>query len=260
MSSVANSVAITALYTLGRKEVVRIIRIWSQTILPPAMTMTLYFVIFGNLIGKRIGQMGGFDYMTFIVPGLVMMSVITNSYGNIVSSFFGAKFSKHIEEMLVSPMPNWVILFGHVLGALSRGILVGSIVIVISLFFTEIHIYNIWIVISTVILTSIVFALAGFINACLATKFDDIAIIPAFILTPLTYLGGVFYSISLLPDIWQTISKFNPVLYMVNAFRYGFLGVSDVNIYQAYAVMLIFLVVLTTICLAMLNKGVGLRS
>ncbi len=255
-----NSVALTALFTLGRKEVVRILRIWSQTILPPAITMTLYFVIFGNLIGKRIGEMGGFDYMTFIVPGLVMMSVITNSYGNIVSSFFGAKFSKHVEEMLVSPMPNWVILFGHVLGALSRGLLVGGIVTLISLFFTEIQIHNIWIVLSTVVLTSVVFALAGFVNACLATKFDDIAIIPAFVLTPLTYLGGVFYSISLLPDIWQTISKFNPVLYMVNAFRYGFLGVSDVDIYTAYAIILTFVVLLTALCLHLLNKGIGLRS
>jgi ABC-2 type transport system permease protein len=255
-----NHVALTAFYTLARKEVVRILRIWSQTILPPAITMTLYFVIFGNLIGRRIGEMGGFDYMSFIVPGLVMMSVITNSYGNIVSSFFGAKFSKHIEEMLVSPMPNWVILFGHVTGALTRGILVGGIVTIISLFFTEIHIHNIWIVISTVVMTSIVFALAGFVNACLATKFDDIAIIPAFVLTPLTYLGGVFYSISLLPEVWQTISKFNPVLYMVNAFRYGFLGVSDVNIYQAYAVMITFMLSLTVICLYMLQKGVGLRS
>jgi len=255
-----NATTLTALFTLGRKEVVRILRIWSQTILPPAITMTLYFVIFGNLIGKRIGQMDGFDYMSFIVPGLVMMSVITNSYGNIVSSFFGAKFSKHIEEMLVSPMPNWVILFGHVLGALSRGLLVGSIVTVIALFFTEIYVYNIWIVISTVILTSVVFALAGFVNACLATKFDDIAIIPAFILTPLTYLGGVFYSISLLPDFWQTISKFNPVLYMVNAFRYGFLGVSDVNIYVAYGVILSFMAILTTICLLILHKGIGLRT
>jgi ABC-2 type transport system permease protein len=255
-----NRTGLTALYTLSRKEVVRILRIWTQTILPPAITMTLYFVIFGNLIGKRIGQMDGFDYMSFIVPGLVMMSVITNSYGNIVSSFFGAKFSRHIEEMLVSPMPNWVILFGHVVGALSRGLLVGSIVTVISLFFTEIHIYNIWIVISTVILTSIVFALAGFVNACLATKFDDIAIIPAFILTPLTYLGGVFYSISLLPPVWQSISKFNPVLYMVNAFRYGFLGVSDVNIFTAYTIILSFVVILTIICLYMLKKGIGLRS
>ena len=255
-----NNITLTALFTLSRKEVVRILRIWSQTILPPAITMTLYFVIFGNLIGKRIGQMDGFDYMTFIVPGLVMMSVITNSYGNIVSSFFGAKFSKHIEEMLVSPMPNWVILFGHVLGALARGLMVGSIVIIISLFFTEIHVYNIWIVISTVVLTSVVFALAGFMNACLATKFDDIAIIPAFILTPLTYLGGVFYSISLLPPFWQAVSQFNPVLYMVNAFRYGFLGVSDVNIYLSYGVILTFVVVLTSICLYMLHRGIGLRS
>lgn len=255
-----NSVAWTAFYTLGRKEVVRILRIWSQTILPPAITMTLYFVIFGNLIGKRIGQMDGFDYMSFIMPGLVMMSVITNSYGNIVSSFFGAKFSKHIEEMLVSPMPNWVILFGHVLGALSRGLMVGSIVTIISLFFTEIHIHNIWVVLSTVVLTSVVFALLGFVNACFATKFDDIAIIPAFILTPLTYLGGVFYSTSLLPEFWQTVSKFNPVLYMVNAFRYGFLGVSDVNIYTAYVIILTFVVVLTGVCLYMLNKGIGLRS
>ncbi|VAW35914.1 Uncharacterized ABC transporter inner membrane permease YadH [hydrothermal vent metagenome] len=255
-----NSIAITALFTLSRKEVVRILRIWSQTILPPSITMTLYFVIFGNLIGQRIGQMDGFDYMSFIVPGLVMMSVITNSYGNIVSSFFGAKFSKHIEEMLISPMPNYVILFGHVLGALVRGLLVGSIVTIIALFFTEINIHNIWIVLSTVVLTSIVFALAGFINACLATKFDDIAIIPAFVLTPLIYLGGVFYSISLLPEFWQTVSKFNPVLYMVNAFRYGFLGVSDVNIYLAYAIILSFLLILTTICLYMLNKGIGLRN
>ena len=249
-----------ALYTLCRKEIVRILRIWSQTILPPAITMTLYFVIFGNLIGSRIGDMGGFDYMAFIVPGLVMMSVITNSYGNIVSSFFGAKFSKHIEEMMVSPMPNWVILFGHVLGALARGLMVGGIVTIISLFFTQIQVHNYWIVISTVVLTSVVFAFGGFINACLANKFDDIAIIPAFILTPLTYLGGVFYSISLLPDFWQTVSKFNPVLYMVNAFRYGFLGVSDVSLTVAYSIILTFVVVLTAICLYMLNKGIGLRS
>jgi ABC-2 type transport system permease protein len=249
-----------AMYTLARKEIVRILRIWSQTILPPAITMTLYFVIFGNLIGKRIGQMGGFDYMSFIVPGLVMMSVITNSYGNIVSSFFGAKFSKHIEEMLVSPMPNIVILIGHVVGALARGLLVGSIVTIIALFFSKIEIFNIWIILSTVVLTSIVFALGGFINACLANKFDDIAIIPAFILTPLTYLGGVFYSISLLPEFWQTVSKFNPVLYMVNAFRYGFLGVSDVDIYFAYSIIIGFVILLGSVCMYLLNKGIGLRS
>jgi ABC-2 type transport system permease protein len=254
------SITTTALKTLARKEVMRILRIWSQTLLPPAITMTLYFVIFGNLIGKRIGEMGGFDYMSFIVPGLVMMSVITNSYGNMVSSFFGAKFSKHIEEMLVAPMPNIVILGGHVLGALARGMLCGGIVTIIALFFTKIHIHNIWIVLSTVILTSVVFALGGFINACLARKFDDIAIIPAFILTPLTYLGGVFYTITLLPPVWQTVSQFNPVLYMVNAFRYGFLGVSDVNLYFAYAVILGFVVLLGSISMYMLHKGIGLRT
>lgn len=254
------SIATTALFTLTRKEIARILRIWTQTLLPPAITMTLYFVIFGNLIGKRIGNMGGFDYMSFIVPGLVMMSVITNSYGNMVSSFFGAKFSKHVEEMLVSPMPNIVILSGHVLGALSRGLLCGIVVTVIAWFFTKIQIYNIWVVLSTVILTSIVFALGGFINACLAKKFDDIAIIPAFILTPLTYLGGVFYTITLLPEFWQTVSKFNPVLYMVNAFRYGFLGVSDVNLGFAYAVIVGFVLVLGSICMYLLHKGIGLRT
>ncbi len=255
-----NAIHLTAMFTLVRKEVARILRIWTQTIVPPATTMTLYFVIFGNLIGKRIGQMDGIDYMSFIVPGLVMMSVITNSYGNIVSSFFGAKFSKHVEEMLVSPMPNWVILFGHVFGALFRGLIVGGVVTVIALFFTEIPVHNFLVVISTVILTSIVFALAGFINACLAVKFDDIAIIPAFVLTPLTYLGGVFYSISLLPEFWQTVSKFNPVLYMVNAFRYGFLGVTDVNLTVAYGIIIGFVVILTAVCLYMLNKGIGLRA
>ncbi|MCX7545602.1 ABC transporter permease [Marinicella gelatinilytica] len=246
--------------TLMRREINRIIRIWTQTLLPPAITMTLYFIIFGNLIGSRIGEMDGFDYMSFIVPGLVMMAVITSSYGNMVSSFFGAKFAKHIEELLISPMPNWAILVGYVGGCLFRGISVGIIVIAISWFFTEIQIHNIWIVISTVVLTSIVFSLAGFINAAFAKKFDDIAIIPTFILTPLTYLGGVFYSISLLPEFWQGVSKINPVLYMVNTFRYGFLGVSDINIYAAYGLILTFVAILGGFSLLILHKGWGLRS
>jgi len=246
--------------TLMRREVNRIIRIWTQTLLPPAITMTLYFIIFGNLIGSRIGEMDGFDYMSFIVPGLVMMAVITSSYGNMVSSFFGAKFAKHVEELLISPMPNWAILVGYVGGCLFRGIAVGIIVIGVSLFFTKIQIHNVWIVISTVILTSIVFSLAGFINAAFAKKFDDIAIIPTFILTPLTYLGGVFYSISLLPEFWQGVSKINPVLYMVNTFRYGFLGVSDINVYVAYGLILTFVIILGGFSLLILHKGWGLRS
>lgn len=189
--------------TIVRKEVTRILRIWGQTVVPPAITMTLYFIIFGNLIGRRIGEMSGFDYMQFIVPGLVMMSVITNSYGNMVSSFFGAKFGNHIEELLISPLPSWVILAGYVTGALVRGLMVGAVVIGVSLFFTRLEIQNLWITVSVLFLTSIVFAMAGMINAIFAQKFDDIAIIPTFVLTPLTYLGGVFYSINLLPEFWH---------------------------------------------------------
>ncbi len=255
-----NSITFTGIRTIVRKEITRILRIWSQTLLPPAITMTLYFVIFGNLIGKRIGDMGGFDYMAFIVPGLVMMSVITSSYGNMVSSFFGAKFGRHIEELLVSPMPNWAILAGYVSGSLFRGLFVGLIVTVIALFFTDMRVHNVWIVLSTVVLTSVVFSLGGFINAAFANKFDDIAIVPTFILTPLTYLGGVFYSISLLPEFWQGVSKINPVLYMVNTFRYGFLGVSDIDIVTAYTLIIGFVVLLGGFSLYILHKGLGLRT
>jgi ABC-2 type transport system permease protein len=246
--------------TIVRKEITRILRIWGQTVVPPAITMTLYFIIFGNLIGRRIGEMGGFDYMQFIVPGLVMMSVITNSYGNMVSSFFGAKFGRHIEELLISPLPAWVILGGYVTGALARGLMVGTVVILVSLFFTRLDVQNPLITVSVLILTSIVFAMAGMVNAIFAQKFDDIAIIPTFVLTPLTYLGGVFYSISLLPEFWQKVSAFNPILYMVNGFRYGILGVSDVSLVRAYAIILVFVAVLATVCMTLLHRGKGLRT
>lgn len=246
--------------TIVRKEVTRILRIWGQTVVPPAITMTLYFIIFGNLIGRRIGEMGGFDYMQFIVPGLVMMSVITNSYGNMVSSFFGAKFGNHIEELLISPLPSWVILAGYVTGAVARGLMVGVVVIGVSLFFTRLEIQNLWITVSVLFLTSIVFAMAGMINAIFAQKFDDIAIIPTFVLTPLTYLGGVFYSINLLPEFWQGVSAFNPILYMVNGFRFGILGISDVPLGRAYLIIGVFVVVLTSICMTLLKRGTGLRT
>lgn len=246
--------------TIVRKEVTRILRIWPQTVVPPAITMTLYFVIFGNLIGRRIGTMGGFDYMQFIVPGLIMMSVITSSYGNMVSSFFGAKFGRHIEELLISPLPNWVILAGYVTGSLARGIMVGLVVMTISLLFTSIEVQHPLIMVSVLLLTSIVFAMAGMVNAIFANNFDDIAIIPTFILAPLTYLGGVFYSISLLPEFWQRVSVFNPILYMVNGFRYGILGVSDVDIGWAYVIILVFGVLLASLCLWLLHRGIGLRS
>ena len=246
--------------TIVRKEITRILRIWGQTIVPPAITMSLYFIIFGELIGRRIGNMGGFTYMQYIVPGLVIMSVITNSYGNMVSSFFGAKFGKHIEELLVSPLPNWIILSGYVTGALARGLMVGAVVMCVSLFFTRIEVQHPFVMFTILLLTAIVFALAGMINAIFAQKFDDIAIIPTFILAPLTYLGGVFYSIALLPEFWQRVSIFNPILYMVNGFRYGMLGVSDVSLWQSYSIILIAGVILFSFCLTLLNRGTGLRS
>jgi len=249
-----------AIRTLVHKELVRILRIWIQTIVPPAITMTLYFIIFGNLIGRRIGTMDGFDYMQFIAPGLIMMSVITNSYGNVVSSFFGAKFGRHVEEMLVSPMSNSAIIIGHVAGGLIRGLMVGALVTIIALFFTKLSVAHPLITLSMVVLSSIVFSLMGFINAVFAKKFDDISLIPTFVLTPLTYLGGVFYSISLLPEFWQDVSKANPILYMVNAFRYGILGTSDISIAYAYGIVLFFVVTLFSACLYLLNRGVGIRE
>jgi ABC-2 type transport system permease protein len=251
---------LVALQTIVRKEVIRVLRIWIQTVVPPAITMTLYFIIFGNLIGRRIGTMDGFDYMQYIAPGLIMMSVITNSYGNVVSSFFGAKFGRHLEEMLIAPMSNATIIIGHVAGGVLRGMLIGVLVTIIALFFTRLQVQHPFITISIVILSSVVFSLAGFINAVFAKKFDDISIVPTFVLTPLTYLGGVFYSISLLPEFWQKVSLANPILYMVNAFRYGILGRSDIGIGVAYTILLVFVVVLFTACLQLLNRGVGIRE
>lgn len=249
-----------AFWTLLVKEVRRFTRIWGQTLLPPAITMTLYFIIFGNLIGSRIGEMGGFDYMQFIVPGLIMMSVITNSYSNVVSSFYSTKFQRHVEELLVSPTPNWIILAGYVIGGSVRGLLVGLIVTTLSLFFTDLHIHNFWVITSIVFLTAILFSLGGFINAIFANSFDHISIIPTFVLTPLTYLGGVFYSISLLPEFWQGVSQLNPILYMVNTFRYGILGVSDINIGLAYAMIIGVIVVLFSYSMYLLNTGKGIRQ
>ncbi len=248
------------LKTLVRKEVVRVIRIWIQTIVPPAITMTLYFIIFGNLIGRRIGSMDGFDYMQYIAPGLIMMSVITNSYGNVVSSFFGAKFGRHIEEMLVSPMSNATVIIGHVAGGVFRGLLVGMLVTGVALFFTKLDVAHPFITLSMVVLSSTVFALAGFINAVFAKKFDDISIVPTFVLTPLTYLGGVFYSITMLPEFWQKVSLANPIIYMVNAFRFGILGRSDINIAYAYLIVGLFVVGLFTVSMILLNRGVGVRE
>ena len=235
-------------------------RIWLQTVLPPAITMALYFIIFGTLIGPRIGSMGGFTYMQYIAPGIIMMAIITNSYSNVVSSFFGAKFQRHIEEILVAPVPTSIIVAGYVAGGVTRGILVGLLVTAVALFFTELQIHSPIITVTVVILTAALFSLGGLINAIFAKKFDDISIVPTFVLTPLTYLGGVFYSIQLLPEFWRTLSLANPVLYMVNAFRYGILGVSDIAVSHAIVVIVSFVVILFTICITLLNKGTGIRT
>jgi len=249
-----------AFLTILTREVRRFMRIWTQTLLPPAITMVLYFVIFGELIGRRIGQMEGFDYVQFVAPGLIMMSVITNSYSNVVSSFFGSKFSNCIEELLVSPTPNYIILAGFVLGGVARGLAVGLVVTLVSLFFTKIEVHNFLFVILTVILTSVMFAMAGLVNGVYAKSFDDVNLIPTFVLTPLTYLGGIFYSISMLPDFWQFASKMNPILYMVNTFRYGFLGISDVSVAFAISMIVGFVIILGCFAMHLLAKGKNLRA
>ena len=249
-----------AFLTLIFKEIRRFSRIWTQTLVPPAITMSLYFVIFGNLIGSRIGEMDGFDYIQFIVPGLIMMSVITNSYGNVVSSFYGTKFQGHIEELLVSPTPNWLIIIGYVLGGVTRGLIVGVIVTLLSLYFTDLQLHSAWITFSVVLMTAILFSLGGFLNAIFANSFDDINIIPIFVLTPMTYLGGVFYSIHLLPDFWYNISLLNPVLYMVNTFRYGILGISDINTGFAFMIIGLFIIMMFYYCLYLMDKGHRIRK
>ncbi len=249
-----------ALRTLLFKEIRRFARIWPQTLLPPAITTSLYFLIFGKLIGERIGAVNGVSYMDYIVPGVILMSVISHSYSNVVSSFYSTKFQRHIEELLVAPVSNWVILAGYIGGGIARGVLVGCVVAAISLLFADITVINWWLAVSVFVLTATLFSLAGFINAIFADSFDDISIIPNFVLTPLSYLGGVFYSVSMLPDIWQKIALANPILYMINAFRYSLIGISDVDVYLAMIMTVSFIVLLIVFCLILLAKGVGIKN
>lgn len=249
-----------ALQTLVIKEVLRFARIWVQTVLPPVITTALYFVIFGNLIGPRIGDMGGVSFMDYIVPGLIMMAVINNAYANVVSSFYGAKFQHHIDELLISPMPNYLIIAGYTIGGTARGLSVGLAVTLVSMFFSELEIRHLPVMIGVVLLTAILFSLAGIINGIFARSFDDISIIPTFVLTPLTYLGGIFYSISLLPEFWQKVSLLNPILYMVNAFRYGMLGITDIDPLTSFTIILGFIAALFTVAHQLLRHGVGIRS
>lgn len=254
------SLAWISFITIIRKETVRILRIWTQTILPSVVTTTLYFLIFGTFIGSQLDPINGVSYIGFIVPGLVMMAVLTNSFSNVVSSFFGAKFQKNIEELLVSPTPNLVIIAGYVGGGIIRGILVGIVVLGVSLFFTKLAIYNLLIILAFALLTAIVFALGGLLNGIFAKKFDDVAIVPTFVLTPLTYLGGVFYSIERLPEVWQQVSKLNPILYMVDGFRYGFFGFSDISPSISFLVLISLVLILGFTNWYLLEKGYGLRS
>lgn len=249
-----------SLLSIARKEMIRIFRIWIQTLVPPVVTITLYFVIFGGFIGSQLGDIGGYDYMSFIAPGLIMMSIITNSYSNTVSSFFSTKFQRNIEELLVSPTPNWVLVLGYISGGMTRGLCVGILVSIVSLLFVRLPLFNVPLIILFALLTSFVFSLAGMINGIFAKKFDDISIIPTFVITPLTYLGGVFYSISLLPEFWQNISKANPVVYMIGGFRYGFLGIADINIWMGFGMLVLFSVLLFSITLYLLKKGIGVRA
>jgi len=248
-----------AYLTIARREILRFARIWVQTIIPPVVMVGLYFVIFGKLIGQRIGEMDGMSYVDFIMPGLVMMSIITNSYANVVSSFYGAKYSHYIEEMLIAPIPNIVILIGYVTGGIVRGMSVGIAVTLVSLFFTDFSIHAPLIVFAIAFLTAFLFSLAGLINGVFARTFDDVTIIPTFVLTPLTYLGGIFYSIKLLPETWQQVSLINPILYMVNSFRFGFRGVSDIGLGTAIMVILFFIVILFAFCMILLERGTGIR-
>ena len=255
-----NPIWLTAFRTILRREVVRFTRFWVQTLVPPAITMTLYFVIFGNLIGRRIGDMGGMDYMTFIVPGLIMMSVITNSYANVSSSFFSAKFQSFIEEMLVAAVPEQIILWGYICAGVVRGLLVGCVVVVVSLFFTDLQIHSYTVVVLVGLMTAVLFSILGFINGVFANSFDDISIVPTFVLTPLTYLGGVFFSVSLLPGFWQHVALANPILYMVNAFRYGMLGQSDISLTVALTLMSAFTLAAYLYANFLLMRGAGVRK
>ncbi|MFZ7230610.1 ABC transporter permease [Avibacterium paragallinarum] len=254
------SLAWVAFQTIFVKEVRRFTRIWVQTLVPPVITMTLYFVIFGQLIGNRIGEMHGFSYMQFIVPGLIMMSALTHSFANVASSFYSTKFARNVEELLISPTSPHIIILGYMAGGMARGLSVGILVTLVSLFFVPLQIYSWTVILATLLLTTASFALGGLINAVFARSFDDISIIPTFVLTPLTYLGGVFYSISLLPPFWQVVSKFNPIVYMISGFRYGFLGIQDVSLVYTFSVLGIFITALYGIAYYLISRGVGLRS
>jgi ABC-2 type transport system permease protein len=251
---------LVAFATILRKEVVRFLRIWPQTLLPPVINQSLYFIIFGAFIGSQIANVKGIPYMAFIIPGLVMMAVVTNSFTNVVSSFFGSKFQRNVEELMVSPTSPWVVMAGYVGGGVLRAVLTGFIVFLVSAIFVPPVVHNVFVLILFILLTASAFSIGGLINAIFANKFDDVSIIPTFVLTPLTYFAGVFYSIQSLPPFWQEVSKFNPILYMVDGFRYGFYGIHDVDVWFSAIFLIILNILLAGLCLSFLKKGKGLKS
>lgn len=249
-----------AFKTILRKEVVRFMRIWGQTLLPPVINQSLYFVVFGAFIGSQISAVEGISYGAFIVPGLIMMTIISNSFSNVVSSFFGAKFMHNVEELMVSPTKNGVILLGYSMGGVIRGLLIGLIVLLVSFLFVEPVLQHPFLVFAFALLTALLFAFGGFLNALFAKKFDDVSVFPTFILTPLTYLGGVFYSIGDLPPFWQTLSQLNPIVYIIDGFRYSFYGFSELNPFVSLAVLCVACAVLFVTNLVILNRGLGLKN
>ena len=251
---------LVAFQTIATKEITRFLRIWTQTFFPSVITTTLYFIIFGNLIGSRIGEMEGFPYIDFIVPGLILMSIITGSYTNSSSSFFSAKFQGFIEEIVVSPSTRLVVLLGYLSGGMARGLLTGALVTLVALAFADLHVHSVAVLLSVAVLTSLLFSLGGLINGIFAKSFDDIYLVPTFLLTPLTYLGGIFYSIRLLPEFWQTLSLANPILYMINAFRYGFLGVSDIELAVSFTIIIVCIVLLALLAMRLLERDYDMRT
>ena len=251
----------TSFYTIVRKDVVRIFRIWPQTFLPSIITSVLYFLVFGKVLGGRIGDIGGHLYITFVVPGLVMLAVVTNSFSNVATTFFQAKFfARNIDEILVSPTPPWVIIAGYVAGGMVRGITIGLLVIIVAAFFSPLPLTHPFIILLFLILSSLIFSLAGLVNGIYAKSFDGITIVPTFVLTPLVYLGGVFYSAQALPPLWQKFTFADPIFYLVDGFRVGFMGFSDVSLGISLAVLGTLTAILIAINWYFIRTGLGLRQ
>lgn len=238
-------------------------RIWVQTFIPSVVTSVLYFLVFGTILGSRIGEIQGVDYMTFVVPGLVMLAIVTTSYANTSFTFFSSKFfMRSIDEVLVSPTPPWLLIAGFIGGGVLRGIITGALVLIVALFFTglSLPIASVLIIAGFAFLTALVFSLAGLVNGIYAKSMDGINIVPTFVLTPLVYLGGVFYSIHQLPEWWQTLTYANPLFYLINGFRYGFLGSADIALWISTGILVLLISILAGLNWYFIKTGLGLKQ